>query len=147
MAVVLDTNILLYAVNTACHEHSPCRNYLEHLFSSRETVFIPDNVLYEFLRVSTHARVFQNPLTSQKASSFVDHLLSQQDVSLLSATKDHWNSLRQLLDELGSPSGNFFFDIHTAALMREHGIRQIATADADFSKIKGLIVHNPLVSQ
>jgi predicted nucleic acid-binding protein len=36
--------------------------------------------------------------------------------------------------ELGEPSGNFFFDVHTAALMREHGIRRIASADNDFAK-------------
>jgi predicted nucleic acid-binding protein len=36
------------------------------------------------------------------------------------------------------------FDIHTAALMREHGIRRIASADQDFARFAGLEVINPI---
>jgi len=45
--------------------------------------------------------------------------------------------------KLGALSGNFFFDVHTAALMREHGIRRIASADTDFAKFSGFEVANP----
>jgi hypothetical protein len=37
---------------------------------------------------------------------------------VLGATDRHWRSLRDLVTELDEPSANFFFDIHTAALMR-----------------------------
>ena len=44
--------------------------------------------------------------------------------------------------EVGQPAGNFFFDLHTAALMREHGIRRIASADRDFAKFGNIDVVN-----
>jgi predicted nucleic acid-binding protein len=41
----------------------------------------------------------------------------------------------------------FFFDVHTAALMREHGIRRIASADNDFANFSGLDVADPIRRQ
>jgi hypothetical protein len=46
-------------------------------------------------------------------------LLTVPNFRILGATEGHWSSLRGLVTELGEPSGNFFFDVHTAALMRE----------------------------
>jgi predicted nucleic acid-binding protein len=43
-------------------------------------------------------------------------------------------------------SGNLVHDLHTAALMREHGVAEIRTADADFHQFGFLRVVNPLVS-
>lgn len=40
--------------------------------------------------------------------------------------------------------GNLFFDLRTVALMREHGIRAIHTADADFHRFKDIDAINPL---
>jgi predicted nucleic acid-binding protein len=62
----------------------------------------------------------------------------------LSAGANHWQVLRALVMEPGQPSGNFFFDVHTVALMREHGIRRIATADTDFAKFRDLDIINPV---
>ena len=46
--------------------------------------------------------------------------------------------------EIGATSGNLFHDIETAVLMREHGVREIVTADVDFLRFKFLRVVNPL---
>jgi predicted nucleic acid-binding protein len=47
---------------------------------------------------------------------------------------------------LTQPTGNLFFDLRTAALMREHGIRDIYTTDTDFLQFAGIRVINPLRS-
>ena len=41
-------------------------------------------------------------------------------------------------------SGNLFFDVRTAVLMLEHGVRRIYTVDADFLQFPDLEVVNPL---
>ena len=82
-------------------------------------------------------------LRASEAVKFLDALLSVPNFRVLGATDSHWSSLRALVSELGQPSGNFFFDVHTAALMREHGIRRIASADKDFAKFSSLEVINP----
>ena len=40
--------------------------------------------------------------------------------------------------------GNIVHDLHIVALMTEHGIPEIRTADADFHRFRGLRVVNPL---
>ena len=138
MAFVIDTNILLYAVNRACPENELCLNFLRGIVASGDSCFVPENIIYEFLRVATHPRVFPQPLRASEAVGFLDALLSVSNFRVLGATERHWSSLRALIAELGEPSGNFFFDVHTVALMREHGIRRIASADNDFAKFSGL---------
>lgn len=144
MALVIDTNILLYAANSAASQHDRCRSFLEESVASGDICFLPENVVYEFLRVATHPRVFPNPLEASDALKFVSAMLAVANFRTLSAGDNHWQVFRALVRELGEPSGNFFFDVHTVALMREHGIRRIATADADFFKFRGLEIINPV---
>jgi predicted nucleic acid-binding protein len=75
---------------------------------------------------------------------FLDALFSIPNLRVLGATQNHWKCLHALVTELGQPAGNSFFDVHTVALMREHGIRRIASADMDFAKFSGLDVVNPV---
>ena len=144
MALVIDTNILLYAANRECPEHRFCLTFLQGTLATGDTCFLPENVIYEFLRVATHPRVFPQPLRASEAVKFLDAVLCVSNFRIIGATDGHWGSLRALVTELGEPSGNFFFDIHTAALMREHGIRRIASADNDFVKLTGIEVVNPI---
>ena len=62
MALVVDTNILLYVVNRGCPEYEFCLDFLRGLVATGDTCFVPENVIYEFLRVATHPRVFPKPL-------------------------------------------------------------------------------------
>jgi hypothetical protein len=144
VALVVDTNILLYAANRGCSEFESCLDFLQGIVAGGDICFVPENIVYEFLRVATHPRVFPQPLRASEAVHFLDALLSVSNFRVLGATERHWSSLRALVTELGEPSGNFFFDVHTAALMREHGIRRIASADNDFAKFPGLEVVNPV---
>ena len=144
MALVIDTNILLYAVNSAAPQHGRCRSFLEETAARGDICFLPENVVYEFLRVATHPRVFPNPLEASDALKFVSAMLAVANFRTLSAGDNHCQVLGALVMELGEPSGNFFFDVHTVALMREHGIRRIATADADFVKFRDLEIINPV---
>lgn len=52
--------------------------------------------------------------------------------------------LATVLAGLTHPSGNLFFDVRTAVLMREHGVRRIYTTDTDFLQFDDLEVVNPL---
>ena len=56
----------------------------------------------------------------------------------------HETVLRATIREFGRPAGNLFHDLHTAVLMREHGLSEIMTADADFRKFPFVTVTNPV---
>ena len=50
----------------------------------------------------------------------------------------------ELLREIPHLSGNLMHDAHTAALMREHGIRRIVTRDTDFHRFPFLEAVDPM---
>ena len=70
--------------------------------------------------------------------------MDREEVAFLAPTSRHLEALETVVNELGHPAGNLFHDIHTAVLMREHGIPEIITADTDFLQFTFLRVLNPL---
>lgn len=142
--LVVDTNVLLYAADADCEHHAPCRELLEKWRGQRAPVFLTWSICYEFLRVSTHPRVFRSPWSVVAASKFLDAVISAPAFALLKATHRHFHVLRQTLDELPELRGNIVHDAHTAVLMREHGVSQICTRDTDFHRFPFLTVIDPL---
>jgi len=141
---VIDTNVLLYAVNRDCEEHVPALSLLTAARRSPGQWFLTEGICYEFLRVSTHHRVFPTPLKAAEAMTFLEALLESEGFVLLQAGPRHWSCLRDVLAGAHHPAGNLFCDIRTAALMRERGVRVIYTADTDFLQFSDIEVLNPL---
>jgi predicted nucleic acid-binding protein len=88
--------------------------------------------------------VFERPLSCSEAVSFLAPFVASDRFRVITAGSSHWPLLGEVLGELTHPAGNLFFDIRTAVLMREHGIRRIYTTDTDFLPFSGLEVINPL---
>lgn len=145
MRFLIDTNILLHSVNTASPFHAPARQFLELHTRNRTAWCATWPILYEFLRVATHSRVFGKPLKPKQALAFIGGIVSLEEVSLLVPTDRHFEVLEEVVAGLGHPAGNLYHDIHTATLMREHGVPEIVTADTDFLQMKFLTVLNPLL--
>jgi uncharacterized protein len=141
---VVDTNILIYAANTSCQEHACCRELVESWRYQVEPWFITWNIIYEFLRIVTHPKVFRNPWQSKNAWTFIDSLLVSPGLTLLEHSQRHPQVARLTISELPVLKGNLIHDSHTAILMREHGIRRIYTHDADFYRFPFIEVIDPL---
>jgi toxin-antitoxin system PIN domain toxin len=144
---LIDTNILLHAVNAGSPEHSAAHRFLQEHLRLRSPWCITWPILYEFLRVSTHSRVFPKPLKPAQALDFIASLTTREEVAILPATDRHMSVLEGIVGGLSHPSGNLFHDIHTSALMREHGVPEIVTADTDFLQFSFLKVTNPLLKK
>jgi toxin-antitoxin system PIN domain toxin len=142
--LVVDTNILLYAVNRGAREHETCRGLVEKLRHDPLPWAVTWTILYEFLRVSTHSRVFANPLSSRQAWSFVDSLLESPSIQVLVQGPLHRDVARKTFSELPDLRGNLAHDAHIAILMREHGVRTIYTRDTDFHRFPFLEVVDPM---
>ena len=141
---VLDTNVLIYAANSACPEHAACRGLLERARTGSLPWYTTWGILYEFLRVSTHPRVFSQPWTIHDAWRFVAALLAARGLTVLIETGRHPAVAAQTFAEVPAVRGNLLHDAHTAILMREHGIRRIYTRDTDFHRFPFLEVVDPL---
>lgn len=142
--LVVDTNILIYAADRDADFHVVCRERLEHWRRQAAPWYLTWNIVYEFLRVATHPRVFRQPWSIADAWRFIVGILAAPSAGLLLPTDRHESVLRQTLDELPHLRGNIVHDGHTAVLMREHGIQRIVTRDSDFHKFPFLSVIDPL---
>jgi toxin-antitoxin system PIN domain toxin len=142
--VVVDTNVLAYAADADSPFHVVCRDWLEDRRSRPNAWYVTWSILYEFLRVTTHPRVMRHPWTAPAAWEFVTALLAAPGLGVLVPTLRHADVATEVIAELPDIAGNFLHDTHTAVLMREHGIRQICTRDADFHRFPFLEVVDPL---
>ena len=142
--LVVDTNVLLYAADQDSEFHLPCRRLLERLRGEPAPVFLTWSICYEFLRVCTHPRVFRNPWTAAEAWRFIEALLTAPGISVLRPTDRHAAVLASTVAELAELRGNLMHDLHTAVLMREHGVSRICTRDSDFHRFAFLSVVDPL---
>ena len=141
---LVDTNVLVYVANTDCREHKRCRELVEEWRHSSLPWFLTWAILYEFLRITTHPRVFASPWSVTDSWAFVDALLLSPGLEGLRHTDRHPEIARQTLKELPDLAGNLLHDTDTAVLMREHGIRRICTRDTDFHRFPFLEVIDPL---
>jgi predicted nucleic acid-binding protein len=98
--------------------------------------------VYEFLRVITHPRVFDPPSDPQVVLDDLESLFDSPSLTLMGEGPSHPAHLRQAV-EAGSAAGNIVHDAHIAALVIEHGARELWTTDRDFSRFPGLRIRNP----
>lgn len=90
----------------------------------------------------THPRVFDPPVPAEVARADLRAILASPSLLPLSETDRHAAILEEILRESGA-SGNLVHDAHIAALCREHGVRELLTADPDFGRFRGIEVANP----
>lgn len=142
--MVIDTNVLVDAANKNSEFHRPCLQLLDRSRAQASPWFMTWPICYEFLRVATHPTVFSRAWSIAGAWQFLEALLQAPSTHLLIATERHRAVLAEVIDEMPHLRGSFLHDVHTAVLMREHGIREIYTRDSDFSRFRFLRVIDPL---
>ena len=140
--IVVDANLLIYAVNQDSPHHKTAKSWLEAAISGAETVGLPWIVLLAFLRLSTRRGLFQKPLTVDAAFDVVDAWLQQPSVTVPEPTTRHLQTMRDLISPLGA-GGNLTSDAYLAALAVEHGA-ELCSSDNDFARFNRLRWRNPL---
>lgn len=141
---VVDTNLLIYAAIRKSPPHSRASSLVAEWRASAELWLITWSIAYEFLRSVTHRSALAGPLTFADAWSFIESLRLSPSFGILVETDRHPEVVRDLTREYPHMSGNHLHDLHIAALMREHGVVEIRTADTDFHQFKFLRAVNPL---
>lgn len=143
---VVDTNILVYAADGDSPAHQRCNELIDQ-WANEATLWCSTwPILYEFMRIATHPRVFRSPWSTLRTWSYVEELLNADGFSMLSPTERHHDFAARTFRELPHLAGNILHDTHTAVLMREHGIRTIYTHDTDFHRFPFLEIIDPLVN-
>lgn len=140
---VVDVNVLIYAIDPASPHNPTVSAYWNALLSGNEGVGLPWFVLIGFVRLTTNARVYDQPLSVTTALDLVDEWLSRDVVSIPTEKPTHARMLRNLLEPVGS-GGNLTTDAHLAAIALTHDAT-LVSCDRDFLRFPGLRVENPSV--
>jgi toxin-antitoxin system PIN domain toxin len=141
--ILVDANLLLYAVNSAAAQHATARRWLDATLSGTEEAGFAWTVILAFLRIATHPGLFPRPLSVRAATAKMDAWLEQPVARVLDPGTEHWPRFGELLRETQC-TGNLIQDAHLAALAIERGATLCST-DADFSRFPALKWVNPLV--
>ena len=134
--ILIDVNLLIYAVNEDAPLHRKAKAWLETTLSGSETAGMSWSVVLAFLRLTTRAGVFRMPLSVESAFELVDAWLNHPAVVAVEPTARHLGTLRDLLLPLGA-GGNLISDAHLAALAIEHGAT-LYSCDSDFARFSRL---------
>ena len=138
--IFIDTNVLVYAANPRAPFHESSRRYIEMRRRDALPWYLSWPVCYEFLRVCTHPRIFPKPWTVAAGWNFLAALLESASAHMLLSTVRHEEILAEVISEIPHLQGNMLHDVHTAVLMREHGIRSICTHDLGFHRFPFITV-------
>ncbi len=140
--ILTDVNILIYAYDINFKHHEQIKNWFEEKLTSTESIYLNWQAISGFLRITTNAKLFPNPMQGEKSREKVNEWLSRPNVRILTPTNNHWAIFERLLIET-KIVGAKTMDAHLAALAIEHGAT-LATTDRDFAAFKGLKILNPL---
>jgi uncharacterized protein len=142
--IALDSNVLVHAHRRDSPFHAQAARSIRSLAESPAAWAIPWPCIHEFLSIVTHPRIYDPPSTIDQATAQVNAWLASPSLVLLSEASEHWKFLRDLMKK-GRVAGPKVHDGRIAAICLEHGVRELWSADRDFSRFPALTTRNPLL--
>jgi toxin-antitoxin system PIN domain toxin len=141
--IAVDTNILIYAHREDSPFHPAAARCVAGLAEGAEPWAIAWPCLHEFLAIVTHSRIYAPPTPVAAALDQVDAWLEAPSLVLLAEAEQYWTTLRSVVTD-GRVAGPRIHDARIAAICQHHGVRELWSADRDFSRFSNLVVRNPL---
>jgi len=141
----IDTNVLLFASDTASPLHGAASAFLARCAGGRETLCLTWPTVMGYLRIATHPSVFTTPLTPADATANIEALMALSHVRVLGEEDGFWVAYRETTSAL-PVRGNLVPDAHVAAILRQHGVRVLYTHDRDFRRFDFLDARDPFAT-
>lgn len=140
----IDVNLLLYGSDESSASYAAAHAFLESCAKRDEPLYLCYLTLLAYLRMSTHPRIYTNPLTPEEALRNVERLTGLPQVRLISEREGFFEVYRDLTKDV-SVRANLVPDAHLASLLRQHGVSTLYTSNVDdFRKLGFPDVRNPL---
>lgn len=139
----VDAGILASALNRFAPEHARASRVLDTLANGDEPWALPWPAAHEFLRIVSHPHLVARPLTAADALGFLELVLASPQARAIGPGPRHAAALAEVLamlpGETPPPPG-----LDTAVVLREHGVRELLTADRGMRAFPFLVVRDPL---
>ena len=143
--IAVDTNILVYSHRRESPAHQRAREQVDALRHSSAPWAIPWPCIHEFIAIVTNPRIFKTITPLATASTTIDAWHAAGNLHLIAESAGYLQKLEQL-SRAANLSGAQIHDARIAALCLHHGVRELWTADRDFSLFPQLTTRNPLVT-
>ena len=143
--IAIDTNVLVYAHRRDSQFHEAAKRCLISLAESRAAWAIPWPCLHEFVCVVTHPRVYRRATPLAHAIGQVDAWLAAPSLVVLGEPTAYWATFSTAATT-ARVAGPLVYDARIATICQLHGVRELWTADRDFTRFPGIAVWNPLLS-
>jgi toxin-antitoxin system PIN domain toxin len=140
--ILVDANLLIYAIDRDSPHHDRARPWLEAQLSGTTVVGLAWVVILAFIRITTRPGILRTPLQPASALDYVHEWLDQPYVTAIGPGEHHWPILRNLLRTTGT-AGSLVSDAHLAAIAIEQGAA-IYSTDHDFKRFPGIEHVDPL---
>lgn len=134
--MLLDANLLLYAVQREAEQHERATEWLTEQLNGSRRIGLPWQSLAAFLRIATHPRAFERPLSSVTAWERVRDWLEAPVAWIPEPGPEYPRLLGELITTYDA-RGNLVPDVMLAALAVEHGVA-LCSADTDFARFREL---------
>ncbi len=142
--MLVDANILLYAVDSTSPFHDRARTWMERALNGSRRVGIPWASMSAFVRIATNPRAMRDPFDAAQAWAVVEAWLDAPVVW----TPVPGRGYRALFGRLvtgGDVRGNLVTDAGFAALALEHGLA-VVSVDSDFARFPDVRWINPVAT-
>lgn len=143
--IAVDSNLLIYAHKQGSPFHIAAAELLDCLRYQRAAWAIPWPCIHEFIAIVTHPGIYKPASTLSEALGFLDSVFASPQLHLLSESPGYFDRLREIATA-ARLKGPRIHDARIAALCLHHGVRELWSADRDFSAFPRLTVRNPLVN-
>ena len=142
--IAVDTNILVYAHREDSPFHAIAYRRIAELAEGHANWAIPWPCLHEFISLVTNRRGYSPASTLDEVFRAIQAWMGSPTLVLLSETSSHWKTIQELLQN-GRAAGPLIHDAKIAAICLQHGVRELWSADRDFSRFARLKTVNPLI--
>jgi toxin-antitoxin system PIN domain toxin len=142
--ILPDVNVLVYAHHESSVDHERYRTWWEGVVNGPTKFALVDQVLAGLMRVVTHARIFENPMSIQDALAAAEAIRSHPNCLILQSSPRQWEVFRDLCTSAGAV-GNQVPDAYLAAVAITSG-SEFITADKGFARYQGLRWRHPLTA-
>ena len=144
--IALDTNLLVYAHRTDSEFHAESKALVESLATGSEEWAVPWPCAHEFLAIVTNPRIFKTPTPLATALAAIRSVHDDSSATFLAEGEQYLDRLESVA-VAARVQGGALHDARVAAICLFHGVRELWSADRDFSRFPTLRVRNPLVGR
>jgi uncharacterized protein len=143
--IALDTNLLVYAHRPDAQFHQQAHKLVTELAAGTEHWAVPWPCAHEFIAIVTHPRIYKKPTPLWLALQALRALEALPTLEFIG----EGDSYLDALETVATPAriqGGAIHDARIGAICRYHGVRELWSADRDFSRFGELTFRNPLLS-